>query len=103
MKTLQVYDPPMCCSTGICGAEVNADLVSFAALLGQLAKSGVKVERYNLGQQPMAFAQNAAVKDTLNRDGVEVLPLIYLDGEVYLRGRYPTGEEREVLLRKGTA
>jgi hypothetical protein len=92
----------MCCSTGICGTEVDPDLVSFAALLGQIAGSGVKVERYNLAQQPMAFAQSATVKEALNREGMEVLPLIYLDGEVYLRGRYPTGEEREVLLRKAT-
>jgi hypothetical protein len=99
MKTLQVYDPPMCCSTGICGTEIDPDLVSFAALLSQLANAGVKVERYNLGQQPMAFAQNAAVKDALQKEGVEVLPLIYLEGAVYLKSRYPSAEERPSLLR----
>ena len=87
MKTIQVYDPPMCCSTGICGTDIDPDLVNFAAMLSQLASAGVMVERYNLGQQPMAFAQNAAVKDALQQEGVEVLPLIYLDGEVYMKGR----------------
>ena len=62
MKTIQVYDPPMCCSTGLCGTEIDPALVSFAALLTQLSQKGVKVERFNLGQQPMAFVQNAAVK-----------------------------------------
>lgn len=99
MKTLQVYDPPMCCSTGICGTDVDPDLVNFAAMLSQLANAGVKVERYNLGQQPMAFAQNATVKDALQKEGVEVLPLIYLDGEVYMKGRYPTHDERPVFFR----
>lgn len=99
MKSLQIYDPPMCCSTGICGPEVDPDLVNFAALLSQLAHAGVKVERYNLGQQPLAFVQNPAVKAALDSEGVEVLPLIYLDGEVYLKGRYPNHDERPVLFR----
>ena len=58
MKTIQVYDPPMCCSTGLCGTEIDPALISFAAMLTELRKQGVSVERYNLGQQPMAFVQN---------------------------------------------
>ena len=99
MKTLQVYDPPMCCPTGICGTSVDPDLVNFAAVLSQLAGLGVKVERYNLGQQPLAFVTNAVVKTALEKEGVEVLPLIFLDGEVYLKGRYPGHDERPVLFR----
>lgn len=94
MKTIQVYDPPMCCSTGICGPDIDPDLVNFAAMLSQLASHGIQVERYNLGQQPMAFVQNAVVKALLDKEGVEVLPLIFWDGEVHLKGRYPTHEER---------
>jgi hypothetical protein len=99
MKTLQVYDPPMCCSTGICGPEVDPELVNFAAVLAQLASAGVKVERYNLGQQPMAFVQNPAVKAALDSEGMEVLPLIFLEGEVYLKGRYPDHDERPGFVR----
>ena len=94
MKTIQVYDPPMCCSTGICGTDINPDLVSFAAMLAQLGTHGVKIERYNLGQQPMAFVQNAAVKALLTTTGSNALPAIFLEGEIYLKGRYPTAEER---------
>ena len=94
MKTIQVYDPPMCCSTGICGPEVDADLVNFAALLSQLSGHGVKVERYNLAQQPMAFVENVAVKALLGTGGTAVLPLIFMSGKLYLEGRYPTGAER---------
>ncbi len=97
MKTIQVYDPPMCCSTGLCGTEIDPALVSFAALLTQLAQRGVKVERYNLGQQPIAFVQNAAVKALLDKDGVAALPIIFVDGEVHLKGRYLTDTERAAL------
>ena len=89
----------MCCSTGICGTDINPDLVSFAAMLAQLATHGVAVSRYNLGQQPMAFVENTAVKALLDQAGSEALPLIFLDGEVYLKGRYPTAAERPVFFK----
>ena len=99
MTSIQVYDPPMCCSTGLCGNEIDPTLVSFAALLAQLGQQGVKVERYNLGQQPMAFIQNPAVKALLDAEGVAALPLLFVDGEMRLKGRYPTDAERETLSR----
>ncbi len=102
MKTIQIYDPPMCCSTGICGADIDPALVSFAAHLKQLAEAGVQVERYNLGQQPMAFVQNPAVKSLLDHEGVESLPIIFCDGTVQFKGRYPTAAERVDWLRTAT-
>lgn len=99
MKTIQVYDPPMCCSTGICGTEIDPDLVSFAAMLAQLGAQGLKVERFNLGQQPMAFVQNAAVKALLDKEGMEVLPLTFLAGDVYMKGKYPNADERASLVQ----
>jgi len=99
MKTIQVYDPAMCCSTGICGTDIDPDLVNFAAMLSQLGTHGIKVERYNLGQQPMAFAQNPAVRDLLDKEGTKALPLIFWDGEVHLKGRYPTKDERPAFFR----
>lgn len=94
MKTIQVYDPPMCCSTGICGTDIDPDLVNFASMLSQLGSRGIKIERYNLAQQPMAFVQNPAVKALLDKEGAAALPLIFWDGEVHLKGRYPTQDER---------
>jgi hypothetical protein len=99
MKTIQVYDPPMCCSTGICGTDIDPDLVNFAAMLSQLGTQGIKVERFNLGQQPMAFVQNPAVKALLDKEGVEVLPLIFFGTEVYMKGRYPNHDERPAFVQ----
>jgi hypothetical protein len=99
MKTIQVYDPPMCCPTGICGTDVDADLVSFAALLAQLGQRGIQIERYNLAREPLAFVKNPAVKALLETDGAEALPLIFRDGEVILKGRYPSQAERPDWIR----
>jgi hypothetical protein len=92
MKTLQVYDPAMCCTTGVCGPDVDPGLPRFAGFLSQLSRAGVKVERFNLAQQPLAFVQNPAVKALLDQGGVDVLPAIFIDGELALKGAYPETE-----------
>jgi len=89
---IQVYDPPMCCSTGVCGPSVDPELVRFAADLDWLKREGVAVERYNLAQQPGAFADSPLVKDTLTKEGNDCLPLTVADGKVVGKGRYPTRE-----------
>lgn len=93
MKTIQVFDPALCCSTGVCGVDVDQALVSFSADVDWAKDQGAQIERFNLAQQPMAFADNATVKGFLERSGPEALPLVLVDGEVALAGRYPNRAE----------
>jgi hypothetical protein len=93
MASIQVFDPALCCSTGVCGVDVDQQLVSFTADADWAKKNGAQIERFNLAQQPMAFAENAIVKGFLERSGQEALPLILVDGEVALAGRYPNRTE----------
>ena len=93
MSVIQVFDPALCCSTGVCGVDVDQALVSFSADVAWAKQNGAQVERFNLAQQPMAFAENAAVKDFLERSGAEALPLVLVNGEVALAGRYPNRTE----------
>lgn len=90
---ISVYDPPMCCSTGVCGADVDPVLPRFAADLAWLKQQGVEVERYNLAQQPGAFTQNATVRRVLSEGGNNSLPIILRDGEPVSQGAYPTREQ----------
>lgn len=94
MKIIQVYDPAMCCSTGVCGPDIDPVLPRFAGLLAQLGGAGVKVERFNLAQQPLAFVQNPAVKALLDQEGTAALPAIFIDGELALKGTYPDSAQR---------
>lgn len=93
MKTIHVFDPPLCCSTGVCGTDVDQSLVNFAADVNWAKQNGARIERFNLAQQPMAFAQNPTVKAFLETAGQEGLPLTLVDGHVALAGRYPTRED----------
>jgi len=93
MKKIQVFDPALCCSSGVCGVEVDQKLVSFAADVDWARQNGTQIERFNLAQQPMAFAENAVVKGLLERSGEGALPLTLVDGEVALAGRYPSRDD----------
>ncbi|HYE34042.1 arsenite efflux transporter metallochaperone ArsD [Methylocaldum sp.] len=93
MKKLEIYEPAMCCSTGVCGVEVDPVLVQFAADFQWLSEQGVEVARYNLSQVPQAFAANPVVKASLEKEGNECLPLILVDGQIGSKGRYPAREE----------
>jgi hypothetical protein len=90
MSTIQIFDPALCCSSGVCGTDVDQSLVSFSADADWARQNGARLERFNLAQQPMAFAENATVKDFLERAGQEGLPLTLVDGMVALAGRYPS-------------
>lgn len=93
MKKIQIFDPALCCSSGVCGPETDPALITFAADFEWAKKQGVDIERFNLAQRPMLFAQNEVVKGFLTRSGKGSLPLILIDGAVALAGRYPTREE----------
>ena len=62
MTTIQVFDPALCCSTGVCGVETDQALITFAADVDWAKQNGAQIERFNLAQQPMAFADNATVE-----------------------------------------
>ena len=93
MTTVEVFDPPMCCSTGVCGPSVDPALAAFAADLGWLAQQGVVVERHNLSQEPKAFADQDLVRELLAERGDEALPAVVVDGALRSSGRYPSRAE----------
>ena len=93
MTVVRVFDPAMCCSTGICGPSVDPQLIRFAADLDWLKSKGVSVERFNLSQQPAAFADDAAVKTAIETKGEAGLPLIKVNAEVKSSGTYPSRDE----------
>ncbi len=90
MKSIQVFDPALCCSSGVCGTDVDQNLVDFSADVDWARQQGLPIERFNLAQQPIAFAENAAVKALLERSGESALPVTLVDGEVAFAGRYPS-------------
>ena len=93
MKSIEIFDPAMCCNTGVCGPSVAPELARFAGDLSFIEEHGGSVKRYNLAQEPMAFAQNPVVAKALQDGGPECLPLVLVGGEVRAMGAYPARDK----------
>lgn len=90
MPKLEVFEPAMCCSTGVCGPSVDPALVRFASDMEWLKGQGIEVERNNLSSKPRAFGANEVVRAEMQSSGVASLPLTLVDGQIVWRGAYPT-------------
>lgn len=96
MASIRVFEPALCCNTGVCGEDVDQSLVNFTADLDSLKREGVDITRHNLASDPTAFVENPAVMGFLKVAGSEGLPLVLVDGVTVFTGSYPT---REMLAR----
>ena len=106
MKTVEIFDPPLCCPTGICGPTVDPALLDAqeAILRVQSEFNGrVRVERYALGQQPGKFMQQPEVVARLKAQGVATLPITVVCGRAVKERAYPTYEELRTWIEDATA
>ena len=88
MPRIAIYDPPGCCSTGVCDPGLSDQMTQFATAIDTLMKSGHDVARFNMGTQPGAFVENSTVKSALDSDGLDCLPLVLLDDKIVSKGAY---------------
>lgn len=90
MSRVEIFDPVMCCSTGVCGTDVDPTLSRFAADVHWLAGQGVVIDRATLSQEPAKFIANDAVRQALEADGITALPMVVVEGAVKAKGHYPS-------------
>lgn len=93
MKKIQIFEPAMCCPTGVCGVGVDPELIRISAMINTIKKKGIEIDRFNLSNAPQEFLNNKEVKTIINQKGVDELPITLVDGEIVVTGRYPTNEE----------
>ena len=93
MTTIRVYEPALCCNTGVCGTDVDESLVTFTADLAALKDLGIDIERHNLANDPTAFVADETVRAFLQVAGSDGLPLTLVDGVTVMTGRYPARDQ----------
>lgn len=93
MKRMVIFEPAMCCETGICGPSVDPELLRISTVIKNLRSNGILIERYNLSSNPQIFVDNKEISKLLNDYGMEILPVTMVDGNVVKTGAYPTNEE----------
>ncbi|MGA9466346.1 MAG: arsenite efflux transporter metallochaperone ArsD [Exiguobacterium marinum] len=89
---LEVFEPAMCCPTGLCGPSIDPELTRIATVHYVLKQRGFDVVRYNLASEPNRFVENDTVQAEIV-NGLELLPLTLVNGEIMKRGAYLTNEE----------
>ena len=106
MKKIEIFDPAMCCTTGVCGPSIDPELMRIATVISALKEKGLTITRHGLANEPQDFVANKVISDILQKEGVDVLPVTLVDGEVAKTRAYPTNEElsqwleTEVKIRK---
>ena len=98
MTKIEIFEPALCCATGVCGPEPDETLVRFGEMVRRTESElagRVVLSRILLNQQPMRFTQAPAVFDLIKSRGVGVLPVVLVNGAVALQGAYPTFDQIE--------
>lgn len=95
MKKIDIFDPAMCCSTGVCGPSVDPELMRIATVINSLQEKGVNIQRHGLTSEPQDFITNKVINEILKSEGIDVLPVTLLDGKVVKTSSYPTNDELE--------
>ncbi|WP_302710388.1 arsenite efflux transporter metallochaperone ArsD [Veillonella seminalis] len=93
MKSVKIFEPAMCCATGLCGVGVDPELLRISTVIETLKQNNIQVDRFNLTNAPMEFVNDTTINTFINEKGPDALPAILLDGDLVLSERYPTNAE----------
>ena len=100
---VEIFDPPMCCPTGLCGPTLDQTLLDVSEMLLALQAAGVRVERYQMSSNPNAFLNNPEVMTLVRTRQMAALPITVVRGQVLKAGAYPTLTEVRAALNGALA
>lgn len=92
---VEIFDPPLCCPTGLCGPVLDTTLIDLGEALLAIGLDGVTVMRHQMASDPQAFMRNADVYRLIREHQLAILPITVVGGRVVKTGAYPTLQELE--------
>ena len=96
MIKLEIFEPSLCCESGLCGPEPDKVLIDLQNTIQLLKKVNVETKRFAINQAPLMFVQNTVVRDFIKANGPGKLPLVLLDNQIIKIGGYPTFDELKI-------
>ena len=96
-----IFDPPLCCPTGLCGPVLDTTLVDLADAVSTLTAEGHTVVRHIMTSDPQAFMRNRTVYDLIKTRQLEALPITVVRGRVVKTSAYPSLDELHAALAAG--
>jgi hypothetical protein len=97
-RHIELYEPAMCCQTGVCGPSVDQQLIDVREDLRWAESQGAQVARHNLSSDPDAFVANPKVTGLMAAFGEDALPVLVVDGDIVMHGCYPSRDALAGLL-----
>lgn len=95
---VEVFDPPLCCPTGLCGPVLDTTLLDLGEAIVALQSEGHAVTRHIMTTDPQAFLRNREVYEAIRARQLEVLPITVVRGRIVKTGAYPTLDELHAAL-----
>jgi len=81
------------CPTGLCGVNIDPELMRIAVVIETLKRKGIIVERYNLRDNPQIYVDNKTINEFLMKEGAEKLPVTTIDETIEVMGSYPSNKQ----------
>ncbi len=90
---VELFDPPLCCPTGLCGPVLDTTLVDLGEACITLQAEGHTVVRHMMTAEPQAFMRNRDVFELIRARQLDVLPITVVRGVVVKTDAYPSLDE----------
>ena len=99
---IEIFDPPMCCPTGLCGPTLDETLLDVDEMVLELQAEGLRVERYQMTAQPQAFLRNTEVIALVRERQMDALPITVVRSKVLRTGAYPALSEVQAAVNRAS-
>jgi hypothetical protein len=87
---VEIFDPPMCCPTGMCSPTIDQTLLDTNEMVMALQTEQISVARYQMTSHPNAFLSNTGVMQLVRAQQMAALPITVVRGKIIKTGAYPT-------------
>ncbi len=87
---VEIFDPPLCCPTGMCGPTIDPVLLDVNEMIVTLQSEGIPVARYQMATHAQAFVNNKEVFRLIREKQLAALPITVVRGQILQVGAYPT-------------
>ena len=87
---IEIFDPPLCCPTGLCGPVLDTTLLDLSEAIMALQAEGRTVIRHQMAADPQAFMRNRDVYQLIRERQLDALPITVVRGHIVKTDAYPS-------------
>ena len=73
MKKIEIFDPAMCCATGVCGPSIDSELMRIATVISALKEKGLIITRHGLANEPQDFVANKVISNNIKKEAISTI------------------------------